>query len=247
MARPMKCRRICEKPAYDCFAPEGIAPNEKVILTLDEYEVIRLIDYEKQTHAECAKQMGISRSTVTDIYENARFKIADSLVHGKTLQIAGGHYRLCDGAIAGTCFQKCQKIHRLPVIERKEEVDMRIAVTYEEGMIFPHFGRTQAFKFYDVEDGKMVKSQVVSTNGQGHGALVGFLADAQVDVLICGGLGMGAQNALKATGITLLGGVSGSADEAVDAYRKGDLSYDPDAHCDHHSHEHGCGEHTCHD
>ena len=91
MARPMKCRRICEKPAYDCFAPEGIAPNEKVILTLDEYEVIRLIDYEKQTHAQCAKQMGISRSTVTDIYENARVKIADSLVHGKTLQIAGGH------------------------------------------------------------------------------------------------------------------------------------------------------------
>ncbi|MGM9953270.1 MAG: NifB/NifX family molybdenum-iron cluster-binding protein [Intestinibaculum porci] len=98
-----------------------------------------------------------------------------------------------------------------------------------------------------MEDGKVVNSQVVSTNGQGHGALVGFLADAQVDVLICGGLGMGAQNALKATGITLLGGVSGAADEAVEAYLKGDLSYDPDAHCDHHSHEHGCEEHTCHD
>ena len=103
MARPTKCRRICNKPAFDCFLPAGTSSQEKVTLTLDEYEVVRLIDLEKYTHAQCAKQMAISRSTVTEIYENARYKIADSIVKGKTLLIAGGHYHLCDGSISGIC------------------------------------------------------------------------------------------------------------------------------------------------
>ena len=97
MARPTKCRRICTEPAYDQFLPGGIASGENIILTLDEYEAIRLIDLEKCTHAQCAEQMDISRTTVTELYETARYKIADSIVNGKPLQIAGGNYRLCDG------------------------------------------------------------------------------------------------------------------------------------------------------
>ena len=133
-------------------------------------------------------------------------------------------------------------------IERKEDVEMRIAVTYEEGMIFQHFGHTQEFKFYDVEEGKVVESQVVNTNGQGHGALAGLLAQNNVDVLICGGIGPGAQNALSQAGIQVYGGVSGLADQAVDAYIAGSLDYNPDAHCDHHHHEHNChgDHHGCH-
>ena len=89
MARPTKCRRICTEPAYDQFLPGGIASGETIILTLDEYEAIRLIDLEKCTHAQCAEQMDISRTTVTELYETARYKIADSIVNGKPLQIAG--------------------------------------------------------------------------------------------------------------------------------------------------------------
>ena len=131
-----------------------------------------------------------------------------------------------------------------------EEYNMRIAVTYENGNIFQHFGHTEQFKVYDVEDGKIISSEVVDTNGSGHGALAGVLQALNVDVLICGGIGGGAQSALAAAGIKLYGGVSGQADQAVEAFAAGKLDYDPNVHCDHHGeHHHGeghqCGEHGC--
>lgn len=127
---------------------------------------------------------------------------------------------------------------------------MRIAVTYENGTIFQHFGHTQQFKVYDVENGKIEKTQVVDTNGSGHGALAGVLSTIGADALICGGIGGGAQMALAEAGVKLYGGVSGNADEAVNALIAGDLAFDPDVHCEHHDHEHGdephaCGEHGC--
>ena len=125
---------------------------------------------------------------------------------------------------------------------------MRIAVTYENGQIFQHFGHTEQFKVYDAEGGKVVSAQVVDTNGSGHGALAGVLSALQVDTLICGGIGGGARTALAAAGIRLCGGVSGDADSAVAALLAGTLAFDPDVHCGHHDHRHqegGCGEHGC--
>ena len=92
---------------------------------------------------------------------------------------------------------------------------MKIAVTYENGTIFQHFGHTEQFKLYEVEDGNIRKEEVVDTNGSGHGALAGFLEGHQVDTLICGGIGGGARDALAAVGIRLYGGVTGDADQAV--------------------------------
>ena len=126
---------------------------------------------------------------------------------------------------------------------------MKIAVTYENGMVFQHFGRTQQFKVYQVEDGKVVAINVVSSNGSGHGALAGVLTALGVDLLICGGMGTGAKNALAAAGIQVLGGVQGDADLAVADYLAGRLLADPDFKCDHHDHHHGddhqCGDHGC--
>ena len=129
---------------------------------------------------------------------------------------------------------------------------MKIAIPYENGSIFQHFGHTEQIKVYDVENGQIVKEQVEDTRGSGHGALAGFLSGLQVDVLICGGIGAGAQEALAQAGIKLYGGVSGSADDAVRAFLSGNLNYNPDVHCNHHEHhgenEHGhCGEdkHGC--
>lgn len=121
---------------------------------------------------------------------------------------------------------------------------MKIAVTYENGQIFQHFGHTEEFKVYEVEDGKVVKSEVMGSNGSGHGALAGLLFNSGVDVLICGGIGGGAQNALAQAGIKLYGGVSGSADAAVEALLAGELDYNPNVKCNHHDHEHGEG-HSC--
>lgn len=122
---------------------------------------------------------------------------------------------------------------------------MIIAVTYDNGEIFQHFGHTEAFKLYEVHNGEITAEEVVSTNGQGHGALAGFLQANEVDILICGGIGGGAQAALAEAGIRLYGGVSGSADAAVKALLSGSIPYDPDVHCDHHDHAHGEGGHTC--
>ena len=122
---------------------------------------------------------------------------------------------------------------------------MRIAVTYENGQIFQHFGHTAQFKIYDVANGEIVRAEVVDTNGSGHGALADFLMQLGVDALICGGIGCGAQMALAEVGIRLFGGVSGDADAAVNALIAGTLGYNPDVHCDHHDHEHGEGGHSC--
>ena len=127
---------------------------------------------------------------------------------------------------------------------------MRIAVTYANGEIWQHFGHTEQFKIYDIEDGKIVASEVVDTNGSGHGALAGVLTALKAEALICGGIGGGAQMALAAAGIKLYGGASGDADKAVEALLAGNLDYNPNVQCNHHGeHHHGgeCGSHGCGD
>ena len=132
---------------------------------------------------------------------------------------------------------------------------MKIAVTYENGNVYQHFGHTAAFKVYEAENGKVISSQVVDTNGSGHGALALLLAQQGVDVLICGGIGGGARFALMDAGIAIYGGVTGDADEAVELFLSNALNYDPNARCSHHDHHHGedhacssqgCGSHSCH-
>ena len=120
---------------------------------------------------------------------------------------------------------------------------MKIAATYDNGNIFQHFGRTEYFKVYEVEEGKVISSKVIASNGVGHGALAGLLAGQKVDVLICGGIGGGAQAALAEAGVELCAGAEGDADQAVEAWLKGEL-VSTGANCDHHHGEgHSCGEH----
>ena len=120
---------------------------------------------------------------------------------------------------------------------------MKIAVTYDNGTIFQYFGKTENFKVYEVENGQVLSGEVISSNGSGHSALAGLLAGQNVDVLICGGIGGGAQAALTEAGIELCAGAQGDADQAVEAYLKGEL-VSSGATCDHHHEEgHSCGEH----
>lgn len=123
----------------------------------------------------------------------------------------------------------------------------KIAVSYENGEVFQHFGHTKEFKLYTVEDGKVIAEEIVPTMGSGHGLLADLLLLNGVNVVICGGIGGGARAALAEKGIALRGGVTGSADEAVRAYLAGTLQFDAEVHCSHHAHGngHSCGEH-CH-
>ena len=119
----------------------------------------------------------------------------------------------------------------------------KIAVTYENGSVFQHFGHSEQFKLYEVEADKVVNTQMLDANGSGHGALAALLSEQKVDVLICGGIGGGAQAALAEQGIELCAGASGSADAAVEAYLRGEL-VNTGANCDHHHEEgHDCGSH----
>ncbi len=123
---------------------------------------------------------------------------------------------------------------------------MKVAVTYENGEIFQHFGHTEQFEIYEVADGKVISSEVIATTGSGHGALAGFLKEQDVDTLICGGIGGGAKQALVEAGIKLYGGVVGDAELAVKNLIENNLNYNSEVECDHHhNEEHSCGEHSC--
>lgn len=120
---------------------------------------------------------------------------------------------------------------------------MKIAVTYDNGDVFQHFGHSEYFKIYETDCGSVVNNEVVATNGTGHGALAGFLKARGVDALICGGIGGGAVAALAEAGIRVYAGVSGKADEAVAALLCGSLSYSENANCSHHDHGENCSSH----
>lgn len=254
MSRPTKCRRVCHFPQTLGFLPaQGAGGKAPVIMTVDEYEAIRLIDREGMSQEQCSVFMQVARTTVQRVYESARKKLAAILVDGLPLRIEGGDFRLCDGRGSGCGQNDCLKRryhqqYQKYSAEKGDDV-MRIAVTYENGQVFQHFGHTEQFKIYDIADGAVMSSEIVDTNGNGHGALAGILNALHVDTLICGGIGGGAQSALSAAGIRLYGGVSGAADDAVNALIAGRLEFDPNVHCDHHDHQHGdghaCGNHGC--
>lgn len=124
---------------------------------------------------------------------------------------------------------------------------MKIAVTYEvdSEQVFQHFGHTEALKVYNVEDNKVISTEILSTEGHGHSVIADFLNDVEAKVLICGGIGPCAISALQEYGIVLCAGITGSADEAVEKFLSGTLEYQSSANCSHHGeHEHACG--SCH-
>ena len=141
----------------------------------------------------------------------------------------------------------------------KENENMRIAVTFENGQIFQHFGQTKQFKIYEVTDNNVISSQVIDAEGNGHGSLAKFLKTQNVDSIICGGIGGGAKQGLDEAEIKLYGGVSGEADLSIENLLNNTLVYDPEVECNHHDHEghnsnhnsnnehgsvnHGSGEH----
>ena len=234
--RKEKPRCVGTIPEYVGFQPEGISNSEEIRLAVDEFETIRLIDLDRLSQDETARRMEVARSTVAAIYDRARAKLADALVNGKRLLIEGGNVRFHSISDCGES-------------NVKGEHSMRIAVTYENGQVFQHFGHTEEFKIYEIKDGKVISTEIIGSNGSGHSALAALMDERKIDVLICGGIGGGAQAALAERGIELCAGADGNADQAVEAYLRGEL-VNTGANCNHHGeghscHDHGCGEHDC--
>lgn len=227
--RREKLRRVGIIPEYRGFTPDGLASGDAIDMTVDELEVLRLCDLEGHNQEAVAQQMGIARATVAAICSRAHRKVANALVNGRAIVIEGGNIAY-------------SPITTTTAAWPAKEVDtVRVATTYDNGNIFMHFGRSEQFKIYDIQDGKVLNEQVVGTGGTGHGALAGLLANGGVDTLICGGIGGGAINALTQTGITVYAGAQGSCDACVEALIAGTLAQTGEATCDFHGHDH---EHT---
>lgn len=227
--RREKLRRVGIIPEYRGFTPDGLASGDAIDMTVDELEVLRLCDLEGLNQKAVAQQMGIARATVAAICSRAHRKVANALVNGRALVIEGG--TIAYSPITATT----------AAWPAKEVGAMRVATTYDNGNIFRHFGRSEQFKIYDIQNGKVLNEQVVGTGGTGHGALAGLLANGGVDTLICGGIGGGAINALTQAGITVYAGAQGNCDACVEALIAGTLAQTGEATCDCHGHDH---EHT---
>lgn len=247
MPRPSRSKRVCRMPSYCRFhsVTEETINVKQIRMSIEEFETIRLIDYIGMTQQECARQMQVARTTVQRLYQDARRKMARFLVEGTVFSIEGGDIEVCQECGPQMQTIECSRLAMGLYRRKGGYMDMKLAVTYdaETGEIFQHFGHTETFKFYELNHGEIVKEQIVSTNGTGHGALAGLLAEDGITVLICGGIGGGARNALAEAGIEVYPGAAGDADTNVKSFLAGVLSYDPDTMCSHHGAEHTCGGH----
>lgn len=238
MPRNPSPKTIRSTPPARIFIPTKSNPDTirgGIIMLLEEWEALRLVDYAGLEQTTAALSMGISRQSVQMLVSSARSKLARAVVEGLPLHIQGDPENTGNNQTSIT----------------KRNSMMKIAVTTQHTQVFPHFGRTPEFYVVTAEDGKIVEESIIPAPAEGHGALVGFLVGQGVDALICGGVGGGAFNSLRAAGIQIYAGASGSVKEQVLSLLSGQLSQQGDANCDHHDEHdhnndhggHGCGHH----
>lgn len=243
MPRPEKKRHVCPLSGVRRFDTDGNAPALEI--RADELEALRLCDLEELAQQEAATRMGVSRGTLQRLLYSAHRQIAFALVCGHPIHL--GPPAESRRAQAGGCGKKCRFCRAKRKNTQAGGKNMIIAVTSENGEVFQHFGHTPEFTIYETKGDELLGPRVVPTGENGHGALAGLLDALGVEVLICGGIGGGAQMALDEIGVEVVGGASGKVADVVAAYLKGELQVDPDFQCHHHDHDggHECGEHGC--
>ncbi len=249
MARPRKCRRVCSLPEVDRFGPlnGGFEAQGQLVMTVDEYETIRLIDLEGLTQEECAGQMRVARSTVQGIYMSARQKLAELLVFGNVLTIDGGDYRLCDG-VDKPCGRACRWRrrggHGTSDTENKKETDtqrrqektMKIAIPVDsrglDARVSANFGRANGFLFYDTEtkaENYIENAARMARGGAGIQAAQ-TIVDQGAVALLTPRLGGNAADVLDEAGVKIYRSLEGTAQENVTAFAEGRLSLLDEVH-----------------
>ena len=202
MPRPRKCRKVCQMPRINEFLPAGEgAADTAVILTVDEYEALRLIDREGFSQEECSGYMHVARTTVQLIYNSARKKLADALVEGRPLRIEGGDYQICDGR-EDTC--------GVPLDENKQDVCIVLS-------------RAPYFLFRDNGEDKIVENPAAQAQGGAGIQAAQFLADSNIDVLITVRCGENAAEVLKAADIQIYKSVNKAAADDLTAWESGKM------------------------
>ncbi len=230
MPRPHKWRCLECRPGTKVFGPVGVPGRqlEKLVLSFDELEVLRLLHLEGTTQDEAGAKLGVSRSTVSRIARRAHHTVTEALVQGKAIHIEGGPVTVV--RISSTS---------VATVPSKGE-NMIIAVPYLEGDVNAHFGSTRTFLIAETKDGKLESTSVFELQGMqhNHGGIADFLKEQGVEVIIAGGMGGPMQTALKDAGFDLYCGVGGPAVVAIEALLAGELEQS-EATCGHHHGE--CG------
>ena len=231
MPRPRKCRKVCRMPQVMQFNPDSADLSyEPVILTVDEYEAIRLIDKQGFSQEECSTYMQVARTTAQLIYNSARKKLADALVDGRPLRIEGGDYVLCDGNEEYCGCGGCRKHTESSVLCKesesfKEDKQMRIAIPLDENKKDVCIVLSRAPFFLISENGEInivENPAAVSNSGAGVEAAQ-FLCDREIDVLITVRCGENAAEVFNAADIKILKSTNETAEEELVAYERGEL------------------------
>lgn len=227
MPRPRKCRKVCQMPQTRAFYPAGeISDGPAVVLTVDEYEAIRLIDKQGFSQEECSNYMQVARTTVQLIYNSARKKLADALVDGLVLRIEGGSYQLCDGKQIYRGCGGCKRQRRVcEQMIMKEDGVMRIAIPLDENKkdVCIVLARAPYFLFREEGDDRIVENPAASANSGAGIQVAQFLTDEKVDCLITVRCGQNAAEVFKAAGMKIYKSVSKIAADDLKAMEEGRL------------------------
>ncbi|MBR5577774.1 MAG: DUF134 domain-containing protein [Lachnospiraceae bacterium] len=203
MARPKKYRKICHFPKTLTFLPVGNRSNkEPVILTIDEYETLRLIDREGRSQEECSTSMKVARTTVQMIYASARKKVADAIVEGRSLEIEGGDYDLCNGEKSYCSRQDCHKKMLYEQYQKPEGIT-RIALAVREGVMAEEVEKASQIKLIDMKANQISHSHLLDFGYENQESLADYLHILHVDELICNGIKEHDRNGLEEIGIHL--------------------------------------------
>lgn len=237
MPRPRKCRKVCQMPRSLEFRPvDGNKEKEKIILTVDEYEAIRLIDKQGFSQEECSTYMKVSRATVQMIYNSARKKLAEALVSARSLRIQGGDYQLCDGEEEFCDCGGCKKHRRVWTHVEKEDGKMRIAIPLDENKkdVCIVLARAPYFLFH--EDGKdtVIENPAAAAQGGAGIQVAQFLVDNRIDALITVRCGQNAAEVFHAAEMKIYKSVNKVAADDLNAWKEGKLEELTEFHSGYH-------------
>ena len=237
MPRPRKCRKVCQMPRSLEFRPvDGNKEKEKIILTVDEYEAIRLIDKQGFSQEECSTYMKVSRATVQMIYNSARKKLAEALVSARSLRIQGGDYQICDGEEEFCDCGGCKKHRRVWTHVEKEDGKMRIAIPLDENKkdVCIVLARAPYFLFH--EDGKdtVIENPAAAAQGGAGIQVAQFLVDNRIDALITVRCGQNAAEVFRAAEMKIYKSVNKVAADDLNAWKEGKLEELTEFHSGYH-------------
>ncbi len=227
MPRPVKCRKVCQLPPAHEFRPTGELSDDAIVtLTVDEYEAVRLIDYQGLSQKDCGGYMRIARTTVQAIYNSARKKLAQALVEGMTLRIAGGNFELCSGDEATCGCGGCARHRKTSaIVSTKEDKPMKIAISVEENTVdvCPFAARSPYFLFYENGESTVVENPAAQAESGAGIQAAQFLIDNDVTHFIAARVGGNAAEVLKAAGIPVYTSANKTAAEDIAALEAGKL------------------------